>query len=773
MKSIFFSLILWLFSCYLAFSADISFTGKVIDAQTKAPLPGASITIQDLKTSALTDINGNFSFNRIPERGKFLVQVSYIGYKYLSKVIDFAQVKTMVFEMEPSLIEANEVVVTGTVTGADSKKNSTSVGILTHDEMFNRPATNIIDAISKVSGVSQITTGQAISKPVIRGLSYNRIVTINDGIKQQGQQWGDEHGVEIDQYSADRVEVLRGAASLLYGADALGGVINILEPLTVPNGNVKGELVSNYSTNGGLSSNSLMLTGNNDGLVWRARGTYKNAYSFKTPSYYYPNSGFNETDFSGMLGLNKSWGYSHLNLSYFKNNIGFYEPKLDANGNFLNEKENPYTLGELKERELESPSQDIQHFKIALNNNFLFNKGNLKLDLGFQNNIRKELFEGNPNLFFDLNTYSADAKYFVNEKNGWQPVIGLSTDYASSLNKGSEYLVPNYNNYGIGVFYYLKKDWEKASFNAGLRYDYRYSEGKELIAENGDQQFAPFKTNFSNLSGAIGFTKQLSSKLNFKTNLSTGFRAPNPAEQGSNGVHEGTFRYEVGNPNLKSERSYQLDLNLQYTLEILEINVGVFNNYMTNYIYLAQRNNETIIAPGENGSPENFPLYRYLQDNANLYGTELSLIIHPIKSLHLENTFSYTHAQNLALNRPLPFIPAASLRNELKFEPNLKGLKSPYVAVGLDNYFAQNRVDNFETTTSGYSLLRASLGTQINVGKQVIRLNIAANNLLNKAYYDHLSRFKPGRLSEENPSFGIYNPGRNITFGLSAPLNFK
>ncbi len=671
MKRIIYSLTVMLFTFSLAHSADRLFTGKVIDAQTKSPLLGATITIQDLKTSAITDINGNFNFNRIPEKGIFLVQVSYLGYKYLNKKIDFSLVKNIVFEMEPSLIEANEVVVTGSVTGADSKRNSTSVGVLTHDDMLNRPATNIIDAISKVPGVSQITTGQAISKPVIRGLSFNRIVIINDGIKQQGQQWGDEHGVEIDQYSADRVEVLRGAASLLYGADALGGVINILEPLSVPTGTIKGEIISNYSSNGGLSSNSLMLTGNHDGLVWRGRGTYKNGFSFKTPTYYYPNSGFNETDFSGMVGLNKSWGYSHLNISYFKNQVGFYEPNLDSNGDFLNADGQLYTNSEFKERGLAYPKQDINHFKIALNNNFLLSNGNLKLDIGYQNNVRKELAQPTPSLYFDLNTISADAKYFSTPKNNWQPVIGLSTDYANSLNKGIEFLVPNYNNWGVGVFYYVKKDWDKSSFNAGLRYDYRYSEGKELF-ENGSQKFSPFKTNFSNLSGAVGFTYQITDRLNFKSNISTGFRAPNPAEQGSNGVHAGTFRYEVGTANLKSEKSYQVDLNLQYSTDIIDLSFGIFNNYMTNYIYLAQRNSETIIAPDENGQPKSFPLYRYEQDNANLYGTEMSLIFHPIKVLHLENTFSYTHAQNLALNKPLPFIPAASLRNDLRFEPSIK-----------------------------------------------------------------------------------------------------
>ncbi|MBC7655444.1 MAG: TonB-dependent receptor [Oligoflexus sp.] len=770
MNRILYVLIVLLIGFSNAYSAVITFSGKVIDAQTKEPLPGATVTIQDLKISALADINGVFNFNRIPDKGKFLVQVSYLGYKYQNQTIDFATTKNITFALQPSLIEANEVVVTGTVTGADNKKNSTSVGVLSKDEMLDRASTNLIDAVSKVAGVNQITTGQAISKPVIRGLSFNRIVTINNGIKQQGQQWGDEHGIEIDQYSADRVEVLRGAASLLYGADALGGVINILEPLTVSDGTVKGEILSNYSTNGGLSASSAMLTGNSDGFVWRARGTIKNAYSFKTPDYYYPNSGFKENSYEGMFGLNKAWGYSHANVSYFNNKIGFYDPTVDAKGSFLDDNGDIITNSQNKNRTLQYPNQDITHFKIASNSNFLFDKGNLKLDIGFQNNVRKELESLQPSLFFDLNTYTLDAKYYLEQKNGWQPVFGLSTDYAHSQNKGKEFLVPDYNYFGIGTFYYVKKDWENSSFNAGLRFDYRNNQGKDLVL-GGAQKFTAFKTDYANLSGAAGYTHQFNDKFNFKANLSSGFRAPNPAEQGSNGIHSGTFRYEVGTNDLKAEKSYQADVTFGYATENFDVNLSLYNNYMTDYIYLAQNNAETIDVENDNGQIQTLPLFRYKQDNADLYGTDASLIFHPTSFFHFENTFSYVHAENLALNRPLPFIPAASLRNEIRLEPKIKGLKSSYFSLGLDNYFAQNRIDNFETTTGGYSLLRSGIGASFKLGKQAVRLNISGNNLLDKKYYDHLSRFKPGRLDETNPTFGIYNQGRNVTFGVYLPLS--
>ncbi|MBE7178678.1 MAG: TonB-dependent receptor, partial [Mucilaginibacter polytrichastri] len=574
------------------------------------------------------------------------------------------------------------------------------------------------------------------------------------------------------QYSADRVEVLRGAASLLYGSDALGGAINILEPLPVPDGEIRGEVLSNYSFNNGLTASSAMLTGNENGFVWLGRGTYKNAYAFKTPTGYFPNSGFNEGDFNGMIGLNKSWGYSHLNFSYFKNNIGFYEGEQDAAGNWLNEDGAEYTNSQLKDRMLMQPRQDIRHYKIALNNNFFIGDGNLKLDIGYQQNQRRELEDGPvPSLFFDLGTFSADAKYYFKQSNGWQPIIGLSGDAGRSQNKAEEVLIPAYRTSGFGIFGYAKKNWDKTTFNAGARFDYRNNVGDELTRD-GEQIFTGFKNSFSNISGALGVTHELSDLLNVKANVSTGFRAPNPAELGSNGVHEGTFRYEIGNADLNAERSYQADASLELKSEKVEASAGLFYNYIHNYIYYANRNNE-LITVEDGGEQVTLPVYRYVQDNAQLYGVEASLLLHPVSSLHFENTFSYTRAENLTLKRALPFIPAATLRNELRFEPKVKGLQGTYISVSLSNFFKQNRIDEFETTTPGYSLLGAGIGTTFMINKQPVKLYVAGSNLLDKKYYDHLSRFKPGRFSEEDPALGVYNIGRNITVGVNMPLRLK
>jgi iron complex outermembrane receptor protein len=751
------SCFLFLFIQISAFADPIDFKGKVVDAKTKETLPGAVVSIPDLHISVATNNNGEFLLRSIPAKGKFVVQVQFLSYKTLTQTIDFSLTAPLVFELQSSVIEQHEVVITGTPITAGSRYNSTSASVVSKEQLM-ASSTNLIDALAKqVPGVSQITTSQAISKPVIRGLSYNRVVTLNDGVKQQGQQWGDEHGNEMDQFAAARVEVLRGAASLMYGSDALGGVINVIDPPTPAEGNIQGEVLSNYATNSGLSNTSLMLSGNQNGFVWRGRGTYQNAYAFNTPLGHYINSGFNQTNLSGMLGVNKPWGYSHLNFSYFKNNIGFYDAEP---GDPL------YTTA--TDRTLDYPKQDIRHYKLALNNNFIFGTSSLKLDLGYQKNQRRELEDSpTPSLFFDLNTYSVDAKYNLAQSNGWSPVIGLSSSLEHSINLGEELLVPAYDEFTTGGFIYSKKKLDKNTIRAGARLDYIKNKGK---AQPG--VFDGFDNNFANLSGALGYTHVFNDNLSFKTNAGTAFRAPNPAELGSNGVHEGTNRYEIGLGSLNPERSYQADATLEYGSGMITGSLGVYENYIHDFIYASNTNAEQVtIVDEESGLPVSYDAYRYGQVNANLYGFEGNLTLHPVSFIHFENTFSYTHAKNNSFDRPLPLIPAGTLHNTLRFEPKIKGLTDFYIYTGIDNYFKQTRIDaTFETPADAYTLLNAGIGTTFKVGAQPLKLYISATNLTNKKYYDALSRLRPGRYSQEDPTFGVYNPGRNITFGVYLPF---
>ena len=740
--------------------ADIK--GKVIDASTQAPLSGASVYISDLKANAITNADGEFVIKNIPGKGRFLLEVKYLGYKTASQWVDLMQNQALSIALEPSIMEGAEVVITGTPAGANNKTNSLAVVAVSREKLAQSGATNLVDAIAKVPGVSQVSTGGAISKPTIRGLGYNRVLTIVDGVREEAQQWGDEHGVEADQFSASRVEVLKGPASLLYGSDALGGVINIIDDLVPAEGTFGGRFTTNYATNNGLSGSSLMLQGNTDGFVYRGRVSYKNAYGFGYRGKVVPNSGFNENNVSGMLGLNKSWGYTHFNFSRFDTNIGLVEEGPDSNGNYLDEEGNVISNAAARSRHLELPYQHINHYRFALNSNILLGGGQLKSIFGFQDNIRKEFEEsrGVPGLHLDLRSFTYDINYSFPAKGQWEKSLGLQGMSQQNSNKGNEYLVPDYSSNNMGVFGYVKRNFDKGAVNFGLRYDYKHIDGKQLL-DAGEQIFSAFKNDFSNLSGSIGLAYSLTDKLVLRANAGSGFRAPNIAELGANGRHEGTFRYEIGNAALKQENSFQLDLGLTYTSERFTVGLNAYKNRIYHYIYSGNFNNETIDFEDEEGIASTLPVYRFVQTDADLVGGEASLDIHVIKTLHFENTFAYVKGTNRATGQPLPFIPAASLNNELRFEPKIKGLPDAFIKIGLDNVFKQDRFDSFETQTSAYTLLNAGVGTAIELGKRKINLWITGQNLGNKLYFNHLSRYKP---------VGIYNAGRNVSFGIHVPI---
>lgn len=742
--------------------------GRIQDAKTGENIVGATVSIPDLRLSTSSNSKGEFILNNTPARGLFLIEVRYIGYKTNTQNVDFANTGVLVFKLGQSSIEAHEVVITGSTSSADNRKNSASISLVEREKLLNQ-SNNIIDALSKTPGVSQITTGGGVSKPVIRGLGYNRVITLADGAKQEGQQWGDEHGIEIDQFNVDKVEVLKGAASLLYGSDALGGVINMVDPLPAPEGQIKGEVLSNFSSNGAMFGNSAMIFGNKNGFVWRSRISFKSAKGYETPLGRIPNTGFNEQNLSGQVGINKNWGYAHLNVSNFTGNVGLPDFLPNANGEFEDASGNILTPSQLNGRTLLLPNQAINHQKVSINSNILLGSGRIRANVTYQKNQRKEFVDNQtePGLFFNLNTTSGDFKYFFPDNNGLERVLGLSATNQTNTNKGQEFLVPNYSSTEWGVFGYIKKNWEETTVNVGLRLDQKSTKSESLV-ENGNTVFNAFKNTFGNISAAVGFTQEFGELWNMKANVGSAFRAPNIAELSANGVHEGAFRYEIGSNTLKPERSLYTDLGLGFHTEKIDVDWTVFYNQINRYIYARQLGAETI---NDNGTV--LPVYRFGQDNALLTGTEFSITLHPMDVLHIESSFAYTRASNKTTGRALPFIPAGVVRNDFRLEPKINGLKNSYLSLGLEHVFAQKRIDIFETSTGAYTLLNAGIGTSVLINKMPLKIHVAGNNLLNKKYFDHLSRLRPGRLDETDPSLGFYNPGRNITVGIYLPFSIK
>ncbi|HRQ52310.1 MAG TPA: TonB-dependent receptor plug domain-containing protein, partial [Agriterribacter sp.] len=310
--------------------SGVSVSGRVSDAQTGEPLAGASVYIADAKTGAITNANGSYMIRNIAA-GNYLIEVSFVGYSSITEQVQLTGDLQKNFTLLPSVLESEGITVTGVSTATKIKRTPTPVTIMSKKELTQVAATNLIDALSKSPGIAQISTGPSISKPIIRGLGYNRVVVLNDGIRQEGQQWGDEHGIEIDEYSVQKVEILKGPASLIYGSDAMAGVINILTNVPAAEGTIKGSITGNYQTNNRLRGFGANLAGNKNGLNWNAYGSFKGAQDYKNKyDGYVFNSKFNEKNLGGYIGYNGSWGYSHLIVSSFNQEPGLIEGDRDA-----------------------------------------------------------------------------------------------------------------------------------------------------------------------------------------------------------------------------------------------------------------------------------------------------------------------------------------------------------------------------------------------------------------------------------------------------------
>jgi iron complex outermembrane receptor protein len=794
-----------------------SLSGKIIDKSTGSTLPGVVVYIPDLKTGAVSTIDGTYKIANLPQ-SKVLVQVSFLGYKTIIETIDLSQTSTKDFAMEISAKEINEVVVTGTSKATEIRKSPIPIVAIDQKHLNQNLSTNVIDAIAKLPGVNTVSTGPNVSKPFIRGLGYNRVLTMYDGIRQEGQQWGDEHGIEVDEFSVDRIEVVKGPASLIYGSDALGGVVNLISAPPVLDGTIKGNVVSNYQTNNGLLAFSAALAGNNNGFVWGGRLSDKNAsnYQNKYDGRVYGTS-YKETDGDVYVGLNKEWGYSHLKFSAFDDLQSIPDGSRDSTTRKFTKQITEadtvrpiVTNEELNYYKIPTLHQHVQHYKIVSTSNFIIGngKGNLGLNLGYQQNIRREFSHPEAadiaGLYLVLNSYTYDIKYHLPEKNGWETTLGLNGMYQNNANKGTEFIIPNYSLFDIGPFAFVKKSFQKWDISAGLRYDTRSFKNDGMYTTTNlqtgfDMQttnqvgtnhtFSEYKHTFNGVSGSIGATYSLSDNVFLKANIARGYRAPNISEISANGVHPGTNIYQIGNPNFKPELSLQEDIGLFFSTAHITCEIDVFNNTISNYIYnekvLNSHGQDSVIIPGNQ-------TFQYQAAQAQLYGGEASFDIHPhpLDWLHFENSISILYAINKGVpgvpvtdsTKYLPFIPPMHTHSELRadFKKKFKHFSSLYAKVEMEYYATQNRAYlafNTETKTPGYTLFNAGIGGDVlgKSGNAICSIHILGNNITDVAYQSHLSRLK---YFEEYPNNGtgrngIYNMGRNISFKVLIPLDFK
>ncbi|HMH31960.1 MAG TPA: TonB-dependent receptor [Puia sp.] len=790
-------------------------SGKVVEKDKGGALPGATVYIPDLKLGVIADENGQYRFNSLPS-GTYLIQVHYVGFKTVTKNVAISGSTVINFELLEYAIEESPVVVTGLSKATQIKRSPVPIVAVNHDYIATNLSTNIIDAIAKVPGVNALTTGPNVSKPFIRGLGYNRILTLFDGLRQEGQQWGDEHGIEVDQYGVEKIEVIKGPASLTYGSDALAGVVNLIPTQPAPEGKLIGDVLTEYHTNNGLFGGSAMLGATKKGFEWMARVSHKQAtnYQNKIDGRVY-NTAFSETDAGVSFGLHRTWGYSHLSFSLFDDLQEIPDGSRDsATRKFTKQITEADTVRPIvSDEELKSYSigvlhQHVQHYRVYTNNNFIIGSGRLAVNLGYQRSVRREFSHPEapttPGLFLQLNTYSYDLKYYFPEFSGWNLTAGVNGMYQdNTVTKGTDFVIPSYHQFDIGPFVLIKKTIDKLDISGGVRYDGRSFKNSELYTQpnpvtgfdmpvygadtvGASKPFSNFTQTFSGITGSIGATYNFTEKFSIKANLSRGFRAPNIAEISSNGVHPGTNSYQIGNADFKPEFNIQEDIGAEYSSKYALITLSLFNNTISNYIFnqkvVTNGGADSVIVPGTQ-------TFKFQQGKAQLYGGEVSVDIHPVKGLHFENSLSVVYALNKGVdpklqsdsNKYVPFIPPLHGISELRYDFDSKSshIVNGFVKVQLAYYAAQNRVyltDNTETPTPGYTLFNAGVGAGITngKGKTIVNIYIMGNNLFDVAYQDHLSRLKYFEQYSSSPNghLGIYNMGRNIAFKLEFPLDF-
>ena len=537
----------------------------------------------------------------------------------------------------------------------------------------------------------------------------------------------------------------------------MAGVLILHGSPIQPEGEMKATVSTEYQTNNGLFDYSLNFAGNQKGFVWDVRFSDKYAHAYKNKyDGYVPGSQFTERAGRLMLGLNKRWGYSHLTWTTFHQTPSIVEGERDeVTGELVCSTDNVKTYSKAL------PFQQIKHYKAVWDNSLNLRKGWLKAIIGYQQNRRQE-FEDNADeyeLYFKLHTITYDLRYLSQEFNGWKMAGGVNGMWQQSQNLGEESLIPEYKLFDIGAYATVSKSLDNLTLNGGLRFDNRHLDFHSR--------------NFNGITGSIGAVWNANEHLNLRLNMARGFRAPNMSELGSDGVHEGTLRYEIGNPDLKPEYSWQADLGLDFTSQYVSAQVALFANRIENYIF-AQRIDKVI--------EEDYRTYEYTQGDARLLGFEAGVDFHPIHSLHFENTFSLVDAQQLHASEDakyLPMTPAPRWTSELKYELSHHGhktLNNAYVAIGLEHNLAQNhyyKVDDTETRTPAYTLLSLSVGTDLNIHKKKIaELYVTAENLLNTAYQNHLSRLKYCDVNNATGRQGVFNMGRNIVFKVVVPIVF-
>lgn len=779
-----------------AFSRPPGFrvSGLVVDAVSGEPVAGAWVRLPEIRRQVTTNEQGYFAFEQVPA-GHQVLEISAVGYSAWVEHLELQADLHEQIRLQPFITENTGVVITGVGSATTIRKTPVAIAALRKQALLQSAASNIVDVMTALPGVSAVSTGPAISKPIIRGLGANRIVVMQDGVRQEGQQWGDEHGLEIDEAMVNGIEVVKGPASLMYGSDALAGVIQFLTQAPVAEGTVQGQWLNGFQSNNGLVHANLRVAGQKKGISWGGYASIKSAQDYQNRvDGRVLNSRFSERNLGAQLGINRSQGFTHLLLTRFEQTPGLIEgDRDDATGKFLLFAGSPLeriaNREDLRGRRTWIPNQQVTHDRLVSDNQWTIGRSQLKANLAWQRNRRIEF--GNPEdptereLYFDLNTLNYTVHWQLPALREWHTTLGGNGMRQFNKNRGEELLIPEYRLFDLGVFAHTQRYYKRGTFSGGFRYDYRHLNSDEAF-DGTELKFVAQKKNFTNVSASAGYSWELDSAITLKFNVARGFRAPTIAELASNGTHEGTNRYEYGTSSLRSERSWQYDLGLDFSYDHLQIGLSAFHNNINDFIFYQKLKGSNGGDSLVNVDGEALPAFQFEQGNARLSGLELvfDLHPHPLDWLHWQNSFSWVQGRfdrRIDLSSPgsdrLPLIPAPRWRSEFRADAKKWGthLRRLYSKLEIDVYAAQRQFFSgfdTETATAGYTLINWGFGSDVVSRKHQLSFSWHAGitNLFDVVWQSHLSRLKYTEVNLVNGRTGVFNPGRNIYLKLIVPI---
>jgi len=745
--------------------------GYIIDGSTNKPLSEVRITVHETESSTSTDSLGRFKLAL--QSGHYHLHFEKAGYIAKDLDLDFPNQKRVSMSLFPSNIELEELLIEDQYFNLPSRNYSQELISVSTEESEQVAQIDLGSMLEKQAGLNALNTGVGISKPIIRGFTGNRVAVIDQGIKQEGQQWGMDHGLEIDPFQVQRLELVKGPAALQYGSDAIAGAVRVL-PEALPKDKWSGQIQSNYHSNNqafGLSGAAAYREGP---LAIGLRASRRQYQDFRVPAEQFVYNGFvlpiTDNTLKNTAGeLQSAQAYLAWNTDDYRARYRFsvYDQQ---QGMYPGATGIPraFDVGDIGSRgDIDFPRQSIKHYKLYTIQNIKIAKHWLETEIGYQFNDREERslphahgfndIDSNATLALGLKLHSAqlNSRYRFHWQ-GMDLVLGTAQQYKRNLSRGFEYLIPNYASYQSGLFLLANGElYDHLYWDGGLRWEYKHQSSPEMRLpwwENPDSlalRSARVNRSFSNIAAAIGLVYLPSEHWQMKWHLARSFRAPNVAELSSNGVHHGTFRHEQGNPNLNPEIAWQVDLGLEFRQKDFMIRLSPFYYYFQNFIFLRPTARFSNL-------PEAGQLYQYQQAPAIQAGGELYADWHPWSNLHLSNASEVLVNQNLNTQLPLPFSPPWSNLLSVNWEDKNwdAGLSWRYTA-------AQNRVDRNEAKTPAYHLLNLEGSYKFSWQKTDFSFHLVLKNVLNESYLRHLSRYRILNLPEQ---------GRNLVLGFSVAL---